>query len=253
VQTANAWADYFFGLSGPVQFAVFAVHGLAVFGLAFGLLLVLHRRLHPIQQWTPVGPFYSAIAVVFALFLAFHAADIWTHKRDAERAFIQAGSAIKRFSELGGRLQQPVLGDLLRRYVVAVKEEEWARHRNQQASPRAETAFHKLQTLVGMMALEVPGPTASQAYALLNEIARTRAERLWIGRNHTEFTSWFSVLLLGLMTHLAIAAVHLDRPRAGGVALGLFAVTSTVAYWSLGIVDDPYRHLDALDPMTWLD
>ena len=28
---------------------------------------------------------------IFALFLAFHAADIWSHKRSAERAFIQAG------------------------------------------------------------------------------------------------------------------------------------------------------------------
>ena len=50
-----------------------------------------------------------------------------------------------------------------------------------------------------------------------------------------------------------VSSVHLDKPRAGGIALGLLAVTTTVAYWSLGIVDDPYRYLDTLDPMTWLD
>ena len=102
------------------------------------------------------------------------------------------------------------------------------------------------------MSLDAPGPAAAQAFALIDDIARTRSDRLWIGQNHTEFTSWFAVLLIGLMTHLAVASVHLDRPRAGALALGLLATTTTIAYWSLGVVDDPYRHLDKLDPMSWL-
>jgi hypothetical protein len=50
-----------------------------------------------------------------------------------------------------------------------------------------------------------------------------------------------------------VASVHLDRPRAGALALALLAMTTTIAYWSLGVVDDPYRHFDKLDPMTWLN
>lgn len=65
---------------------------------------------------------------------------------------------------------------------------------------------------------------------------------------------------LPALTQLAIFAVHglvvfglsLGRPRAGALALALLAMT-TIAYWSLGLVDDPYRHLDKLDPMTWLE
>ena len=30
------------------------------------------------------------------------------------------------------------------------------------------------------------------------------------------------------------------------------ASTATVAYWSLGIVDNPYRLMDHLNPVVWL-
>ncbi len=254
MRTAELWADYVFGLPDLIQFAIFTVHGLVVFGISLGLLKLVNSRSKHIAQWMPVGPFFAAISMIFALFLAFHAADIWSHKRSAERAFIQAGSAIKRFVELTSPAQMnvPEAAAAVRRYVLAVKEEEWTQHRNQKASSKAEAALRDLQALTVRMARDTPGPAASQAFALVDDIATTRSDRLWIGQNHTEFNSWLAVLLIGLMTHLAVASVHLDRPRAGALALALLTATTTIAYWSLGVVDDPYRHLDKLDPMSWL-
>lgn len=251
----EGWADYMFGLPEAVQLAVFCVHGLLVFGLSFGLLKLFNARAREIGQWMPVGPFFASISMVFALFLAFHAADIWSHKRDAERAFIQAGTSIQRFDELVGptQLNVPAARALLRLYVETVTKDEWAGHRNQQSSDRAEAVLRDLQAVSVQLAKELPGPTATQINTLLNEISRTRSDRLWIGKNHTEGVTWLAVLLIGLMTHLAVASVHLDRPRAGALALGLFSATTTIAYWSLGVVDDPYRHLSSLDPMTWLN
>jgi hypothetical protein len=49
-----------------------------------------------------------------------------------------------------------------------------------------------------------------------------------------------------------VASVHVDKPKAGKLALGLFATATTIALWSLGIVDDPFRFLQNLDPGTWL-
>lgn len=254
MRTAEEWADYVFGLPDSTQFVIFAVHGLFVFGVSLGLLKLFNTRSKQVAQWLPVGPFFASISMVFALFLAFHAADIWSHKRSAERAFIQAGSAIKRFGELVSPTQMnvPEAAAAVRRYVVAVKEEEWTQHRNQKASDKAAVALRDLQAITVRIARDMPGPAAAQAFALVDDIATTRSDRLWIGRNHTEFHSWLAVLLIGFMTHLAVASVHLDRPRAGALALGLLATTTTIAYWSLGVVDDPYRHLDKLDPMTWL-
>jgi hypothetical protein len=73
-----------------------------------------------------------------------------------------------------------------------------------------------------------------------------------VGANHTEAVSWLAVLFLGLLAHLGVAPVHIDKPRAGMLALFLFSTATTLAYWSLGIVDDPFRFLQNLHPGKWL-
>lgn len=62
---------------------------------------------------------------------------------------------------------------------------------------------------------------------------------------HSSITTMFA---LGIIAHFAVASVHFDRPKAGFVALALLASTSTVAYTALGMIDDPHRYLDGLDP-----
>ena len=90
VAACKALLQQIFMLSAPLQLLIFVIHGLAVWAIAFSFLRYFNRK-PEVLQWTPVAPFFAAISMVFALFLAFHAADIWTHKREAERAFIQAG------------------------------------------------------------------------------------------------------------------------------------------------------------------
>lgn len=254
VALAKGLLEQLFMSSAPTQLLVFAIHGLIVYGLAFAFLSYFNRK-PEVLQWTPVAPFFAAISMVFALFLAFHAADIWTHKREAERAFIQAGSAIKRFDELVGpsQLNLPDAHRELGRYVKYVFKDEWRKNRNQKGSERAEGAFRNLQEVVLKATQTLPSSTATQLNVLMNDISRTRSDRLWIGGNHTEVSSWLAVALLGFLTHLAVASVHFDRRRAGAVALALLASTTTIAYWSLGIVADPYRHSGQLNPSAWID
>jgi hypothetical protein len=257
----NAWVtackgalEQLFMLSAPMQLLVFVIHGVIVWGIAFSFLRYFNRK-PEVLQWTPVAPFFAAISMIFALFLAFHAADIWTHKREAERAFIQAGSAIKRFDEMVSptQLNIPEAHRELGRYVKYVYKDEWRKNRNQRGSDRAEGAFRNLQDVVLKATQTLPGPTATQLNVLMNDISRTRSDRLWIGGNHTEVSSWLAVILLGFLTHLAVASVHFDRQRAGASALALLASTTTIGYWSLGIVADPYRHSGQLNPAAWMD
>lgn len=246
--------DRLFALSDLAQLAWVTAHGLVVLLLSFLFLKMFHSWTRQVMAWTPVAPFFAAVCMVFALFLAFHAAGVWENKRAAERAFIQSGNAIKAFNEMvgPGLLDDREARDKLRRYVVAVTEDEWGTFRSRQASGRVETMFRELEDSVNRLTARLPVATGMRLYTLLNDIGRTRSDRLWIDRNHTDFMSWLGVLLLGYVTHLAVAAVHFDRPRAGAVALTLFATATTIAYWSLGVVDDPYRHLDGLNPSAWL-
>jgi len=245
--------EYLFEQSALVQLAVFVAYGLLIFSVSMGFLLFFNRR-PDVARWTPVGPYFASISVIFALFLAFHGQDILSNKAHAERGFIDAGVAIKRLDDLmsPNQLNLPGPRAALAHYVGHVFRDEWRSTRNSRPSAGADQAFRDVQQQVIAAETRLPPASASQLHALLGEVARTRSDRLWVGGAHTETTSWLAVLLLGLLTHLAIASIHFDRPRAGAIALGLLACTATVAYWSLAIVDNPYRLMDNLDPSRWL-
>jgi hypothetical protein len=242
-----------FQQSALFQLGVFAINGLIFFGLGMLLLRVFNRRPNP-SAWTPVGPYFSAVSVIFALFLAFHASDIWLGKSKAEHAYIVAGSAVRQLDELSSpeQLDLPELRNALRHYVRYVFRDEWRKTRNRSPSERAGTAFHDLQIQVVRANRTLPAPMAAQLNKLFNDMESARAEQLWLGANPTEPTSWLAVWLLGLLSHFAVAAVHFDKPKAGAVALTLVALATVVALWSLGVVDDPYQFSDELNPSNWL-
>ena len=105
----QASLEHLFDQPSLVQLAIFVVHGLLVFALSMAAILLFNRR-QDVARWTPVGPYFASISVVFALFLAFHGADIWANKARAERGFIDAGTAIKRLDEPERVLRRVVLG-----------------------------------------------------------------------------------------------------------------------------------------------
>jgi hypothetical protein len=117
-------------------------------------------------------------------------------------------------------------------------------------SARASDAFRELNGMALAVAGKLPAPQASHLLQLLDQVAHSRADKIHLGANHTETSSWLIVFALGILAHFAVASVHFDRPKAGFVALALLASTSTVAYTALGMIDDPYRYLDSLDPSS---
>ena len=219
--------------SALVQLLVFSINGLIFFAVGMAFLKLFNRRPTP-SAWTPVGPYFSAVAMIFALFLAFHASDIWSTKSQAERAYVEAGSAIRQLDDLASpaELNLPEVRGALRAYVHAAFDEEWRASRNRSPSTRAAEALRDLQVQVMQADRTLAAPVAGQLDKLFNDVTHARAQQLWIGANPTEATSWLAVWLLGLLTHLAVAAVHFDKPKAGAVALALVALATVVAFWS---------------------
>jgi hypothetical protein len=242
----------FFRLSGLLQLLAFAAHGLLVLGFCLALLWGL-ARWRSVGQWVPVAPFFVALATLYALFLAFHASAIWQHKNQAERDFIDAATAIKRLDDMlsPGQLDLAEARTRLHSYVRYVFKDEWRSH-NRMPSDRADVALRDLQAQIVRATMSLPPATAAQLNTLLNQVANTRSDRLWLGGNFVSMISWLGVLALGFLTHLSVAVVHLDRPRAGTVALVLLMVGTTVAYWTLGLVVDPYADTERLNPMSWM-
>jgi hypothetical protein len=127
--------DTLFCQSPLTQLAVFVANGLIVFGAGVLLIRIVRRHGKP-EEWTPVSTFQSTVVVVFALFLAFHAAGIWANKSHAERSHIEAGTAVKRLDDLLGPRQLNLEGprEALHRYVRHVLKDEWRKETNHAAA-----------------------------------------------------------------------------------------------------------------------
>ena len=118
--------DTLFGRSPLLQLVVFVINGLIDFGAGM-LLIRFVRRYGKPEKWIPVATFQSTIVVVFALFLALHAASIWSNKSHTERTHIESDTAVKRLDDLLGSQQLNLTGprEALHRYVRHVLKDEW--------------------------------------------------------------------------------------------------------------------------------
>src|SRR5437764_14099197 len=60
-----------------------------------------------------------------------------------------------------------------------------------------------------------------------------RETRIELAADRTDEVRWATLLILGLMTQLAIASVHLETPRPQIAALTIFSITAIIG---LGLV-----------------
>jgi hypothetical protein len=236
------------------QAGTISLHALAVILLSLGLMRWLRAWHEPLQQIIPVGPFFVAISTVFSLLLAFHGSSIWSKQERAERALFQDELNLHRLRQLS----HPDLLNLIdltlatNQYAQAVVDSEWLTGRNQRGSEAVETALQNLRKTIIRLDRDIPPPVHSYVLHLLDDLVRSREERLWLRSQPQKYKIWTVILFLGLLSHLAIALVHLDKPKAGTFALYLFGVATSLAYWLLLSTEDPYQALSSLNPTILL-
>lgn len=241
--------DLFFTQSRGIQLLMLVAHATVVVLASYGLMRWLGAIERRKPGLLPVGPFFVSVSTLYALFLAFHASTIWSHQHDAEAAFRDAVTSISRLEKLLDLTgdQAPAARDELGRYIDAVVREEWPTG-NSRPSPRAVQALDDLRGTLVQVAGSVPTAVADDLFRVFDELVRARSERIWVGAHNRNRDSWYVVLVLGLLAHVAIGVVHMDRPRAGLLALVLFAVATTASYRLLTDALNPFVNVDNVDP-----
>jgi len=236
--------DLLFDLPALGQLLVVSLVGLATLAISFVWLGLLHRRFATSPKLLPVGPAFAPVATVFALFLAFLAADVWLQQRQASEAALKESLAFQQLADLirPDALNAPQAVPLLARYRSAVLREEWQSDFNRQASPAAAGALRDLRVQAGSLSrVGASGPLVSEWLHSVRDLEDARARRLLIGSDHTDNNQWTVVLVLALFAHLVIAASHLDRPPAGRLTLVLFSLATSLALWQLAMHTNPYN------------
>lgn len=244
----RAWLD----LSTFGTFATLALlyYGAAVLLVAIFSMAWLTPRLKSVQGI--VAPFFSSVAILFALLTGFLANDVGDRNRQAVRAVQTEAGELRNVHALSVASASDMtairLG--LKAFVSSEINEEWPAMLIGERSPRTRVAFDDLLREVSDPAI-TRDASAAVHVALLSAAVRAgtaRNDRLSLSTDHTNDLKWTSVLLLGLITQFALCLVHLERPRAMLVALTVFGTGAIVALGLIALQEHPFEGAFRVSP-----
>lgn len=232
-----------FSLPGPLLLVVSALFGLACVIAALAMLAWGHRRHLRSVPGIPVAPFFTGITTVWALSLGFVAADLWSVRAQAEQAASAERSSMTRLHGMAGSeaLDLPALREALAHYSAAVREMEWKENANAKPAEPVEAALQEMRlALIALARSAAPQPLMAKMTQDFDELQDARNTRLAIGQASVSEYKWYLVLVLTVLSAVAIASVHADRPPAGRTALAIFAAAAVVSLWVLAMHANPY-------------
>ena len=191
-----------------------------------------------------VAPFFSSVAVLFALLTGFLASDISERNRQAFRTTqIEAGELRNIYTlSVASASDMQSIRNGLKSYIASVVTQEWPAMADGRLSPQTDASYDALLREVSNPSIARSSGNAVHA-ALLNATIRVgtaRADRLSIASDHTSDLKWIVVLVLGLFTQIAIALVHLDRPRPAAAALTMFSAAVVAALGLIALQEYPF-------------
>jgi len=191
-----------------------------------------------------VAPFFGSVAVLFALLTGFLANDVSDRSRQAFRSVqMEAGELhnLHTLSVAAASDMRPIRA-ALKTYVTSVIADEWPAMDETRPSAKTVAAYDDLLREVSNPAL-ARGSGSPVHAALLNSALRigtARNDRLALSADHTNDLKWLVVILLGLVTQVAIALVHLDKPRAFLATQTVFATAVIVALGTIALQEYPF-------------
>jgi rRNA-processing protein FCF1 len=190
-----------------------------------------------------VAPFFGSTAIIFGLLLAFLSNDIWDRNKQAARiVLIESNTLVALYSlSAASGADNSRLRSAIRAYVTAVVQDEWPRLARQQRSATTDAA---LNVLLREVAQTGASKDADIRKALLDMVLRIRdahEDRVELSNDRTAVSKWAAVLLLALVTQLAIAVVHLERPRPQIAALFIFTLAAVSVLGLLAIHEAPFE------------
>jgi len=189
------------------------------------------------------GPFFASVAVLFSLFAAFLANGVQQRNYEMQTAVFREADGVRtilRLAEALGEAGQPVTAAALG-YTQSVLAGDsmlgsWDENRASLQALRRLTAA----VLAPALTAAVP-PAAHQAILDgLVEIRQARTQRLSLAQRESNSVNWLGMLILGVLTQVAVAAVQLERMRPQALALFIFTAGFAATVALIGYAEGPF-------------
>jgi hypothetical protein len=198
------------------------------------------------------------LGIIFGLFVAFTAAQVWADNDRATAAVSHEASALRAVTLLAAGLpaeQEARLVALVRSYVEQAATVEWPMMARQTASLRAAPASlaEALQAVVAMT------PTGAGQQAAQREIISAlgsaldaRRQRIIVSQAEVNPVKWWCLYLQAVCELIGIALVHCDNKLTSLIALGLFATGVAVSVLLIAAHDRPFTGQISVGPAPLL-
>lgn len=247
-------SDWLHNLPVPVM-------ALVIFAFTYLLAIIIFAAVSALATGERAKAFQSispgmlpVLGIIFGLFVAFTAAQVWSDNDRASAAVSREASALRAAVLLAAGLppeQEGRVRDLVRGYIEQTTKVEWPMMARQAASLRiAPPALAEALQLVVSMTPQGAGQQTAQREIIsaLGIALDARRQRIIISQAEVNPVKWWSLYLQAICELLVIALVHCGNRLASGVAMALFASGVAASVLLIAAHDRPFTGQISVGP-----
>jgi len=196
----------------------------------------------------------SPLGVLFGLFVAFTAAQVWADNEKARAEIDREASALRNIVILATafpRESEIQLRELVRRYIADAANQEWPMMAQGKANLRAIPGVMReaLQTAVGLSPSSEGQKTAQrEIVAGLETALDARRQRILVSQSQVNLVKWSALFLQAICALVVTAMVHSDNRLSSTIALGLFATGVAASMLLILAHDRPFTGEISIKP-----
>jgi hypothetical protein len=198
------------------------------------------------------------LGILFGLFVAFTAAQVWNDTDRANTAVIREASALRAVVILAASFPgepEAHLRGLIQRYIEEAATQEWP-----MMAERTVTLTIAPQPLAEALQLTLALNPSSRGQenaqreivTALENALEARRQRIIVSQSQVNLVKWSCLLVQAICMLLAIAMVHSDNRRTAGIAMGLFASGVAVSVFLILAHDRPFTGEISVGPQPLL-
>jgi hypothetical protein len=226
---------------------------LVVFGAAYLVAAIIYIVVNVVavgeraRDFKTVSPgLLAPLGILFGLFVAFTAAQVWSDIDHANAAVNREAGALGAVVILADSFPEDLrtrMRSLVGQYIRQAATEEWpmmARH-VLPSEPTPPALTQALQLSLGL-APQNPGQEAAQrqiATALENALD-ARRQRIIISLSQVNLVKWSCMAVQAICTFVVIAMVHIDNRRTSAIAMAIFATGVAVSVLLIAAHNRPF-------------
>jgi hypothetical protein len=231
-----------FALTYLVTFAIFAI----VSALAVG---------ERVKSFKAVSPgILSPLGVLFGLFVAFTAAQVWGDNERATAAVDREASALRAVTILAASFPgdtEMQLRGLVRSHIEQAAAQEWPMMAEASANLTAVPRFLAEALNVALkIAPEGQGQMTAQRELVtaLQSALDARRQRIIVSHSQVNFVKWLCLVIQAVAALTAIAFVQSDNRLASAISLGLFSTGVAASILLIAAHDRPFTGALSITP-----